>query len=157
MCRQTAQITEHKCDFPKQRSNTKTNRLSACVFAEKTAINNENSAKYLSFFLWHRKHTDDEILKMEADRQTQSSSWTSTHSDRPHTKVMSLLKWNHSNKDNVATLTWTANKKTCQWLSRSLEYVADYISLKLSVNATQWPLFSNVHVLLQTRKQHKSR
>lgn len=120
MCRQTTQIRQiivHKCDFPKQKSNTKTNWLSVRRMNNNCTIHDHNSVKYVSFVIQKKKRWQD-----QAARQTQSSS---------HIKDMSLPKMEPQQQRQGSHDHIGSKWKTFEWLSRSLEYMVNYISLKL--------------------------
>lgn len=74
MCRQTTQITVHKCDFPKQKSNTKTSWL----WLYNTQPYNTRSQQCKIYFFCDTKK----------EKMTRSGS---QENDRPHIKDMSWM------------------------------------------------------------------
>lgn len=126
MCRQTTQIrqiTVHKCDFPKQKSNW----LSVCR-KQRQLYNTRSQQCKICFFC------DTKKKETMTRSGSQENAVFLTHPTTGHTlRTWVWQKWNRSSKDKVLTITWTANE----------QHLNDFQGL-LSTWWTISPLFHNL-------------
>lgn len=100
---------------PSSKSNTKTNWLGVCKNNNCT-IHDHNSVKYISFVL------------QKKEKMTRSGS---QENDRTHIKDMSLPKIEPQQQRQGSHDHMDSKWKAVEWPSRSLEYMVNYISVKL--------------------------